>query len=155
MKAVAFAQFWRDNLIKQLACQARAAERGCDERRVFASGTPDTTWIKPFGQEWKQVTYYAVDGLAVFEGCVILGTVEEAKAVKAQIEANPELLTPGTQPFGSAIVGVQYRWKNNLLPYEIDPALPNQSRVTDAIAHWEQNTPFRFVKRDPDKFGAL
>jgi hypothetical protein len=115
----------------------------------LTSDTFDTTWIKPIGQEWKQVTYYAVDGLAVFEGCIIIGTVEEAKAVKAQIEANPELLTPGTQPFGSAIVGVQYRWKNNLLPYEIDPALPNQDRVTDAIKHWEQNTPFRFVKRDP------
>ncbi len=112
-------------------------------------GAPDTTWIKPFGQQWKQITYYAVDGLAVFEGCVIIGTVEEAKAVKAYFEAHPELLTPGTQPFGSAIVGVQYRWKNNLLPYEIDPALPNQSRVTDAIAHWEQKTPFRFAKRDP------
>ena len=111
--------------------------------------TSDTTWIKPHGQEWKEVTYTEVDGLAVFEGCIIIGTVAEAKAVKEYVLKNPEVLTPGTQPFGTAIVGVQYRWKDSLLPYEIDAGLPNQSRVTDAIAHWEANTPFRFVRRDP------
>src|SRR5262249_54339877 len=39
--------------------------------------------------------------------------------------------------------------KDRLVPYVIDQNLPNKARVTDAIAHWEQNTPFRFVKRDP------
>ncbi len=32
-------------------------------------------------------------------------------------------------------------------PYNINSALTNQGRVTDAIAHWEQNTPFQFVLR--------
>jgi hypothetical protein len=115
----------------------------------LTSNLSDTTWIKPYGQEWKQVKYSAVDGLAVFEGCIILGTVAQAQAVKEYLEQNPEVRSPGTEPFGTGIVGVQYRWKNNLIPYVLDPALPDQKRVTDAIAHWEQNTPIRFLTRDP------
>ena len=48
----------------------------------LTSNSSDTTWIKPFGRGWKEVTYAAVDGLAVFEGCIILGTVAETQAVK-------------------------------------------------------------------------
>jgi hypothetical protein len=114
----------------------------------LTSSMSDTTWIKPYGQNWKEVTYSAVNELAVFEGCIILGTVAQAQAVKRFVIDNPAIRTPGAQPFGAGILGAQYRWKTNVVPYEIDPALPNPDRVTDAIKHWEQNTPIRFVKRD-------
>ncbi len=39
------------------------------------------------------------------------------------------------------------RWPNNTVYYEIESSLPNQSRVTNAIAHWEANTSLKFVKR--------
>lgn len=39
------------------------------------------------------------------------------------------------------------RWSSGTVPYVIDPAMPNQYRVTDAIAHWQARTPFRFVPR--------
>lgn len=39
------------------------------------------------------------------------------------------------------------RWPNNTVYYEIESSLPNQARVTDAIAHWEANTDLTFVKR--------
>ena len=45
------------------------------------------------------------------------------------------------------ITGAQFRWPNGVVPYEIDPGLPNQQRVTDAIAHWEANTTIRFTLR--------
>jgi hypothetical protein len=112
------------------------------------SDTTDTTWIKPLGTEWKKVTYAAVDGLAVFEGCIILGTVAEAQATKQIVEDNPGILNDDAQAFGIGIRGAQFRWKNNTIPFEIDPALPNQQRVLDAIKHWEDNTPIRFVKRN-------
>jgi hypothetical protein len=115
----------------------------------FLTGeTTDTTWIKPFGTDWKEVTYTAVDGLAVFEGCIILGTVEEAKAAKEFVKNNPGITMHGVEQFGTGIKGKQFRWKNNTIPFLIDPALPNQQRVTDAIKHWEQNTPIRFAKHD-------
>ena len=34
------------------------------------------------------------------------------------------------------------------MTYEIDSNLPNQQRITDAIAHWEANTRIRFVLRN-------
>jgi hypothetical protein len=107
-----------------------------------------TTYIKPLGQGWKKVTYAVVGDLAVFEGCIVLGTVADMKAVAAFVEQNPGILHPDTEPYAVAIKGVQYRWKNRLVPYEIDANLPNKGRVTGAIAHWEEKTPFRFVARN-------
>jgi hypothetical protein len=43
--------------------------------------------------------------------------------------------------------GNKYRWPNCTMPYEIDPNLPNQTRITDAMSHWTQKTGFKFVKR--------
>ncbi len=39
------------------------------------------------------------------------------------------------------------RWPDNTVFFAIDPNLPDQKRVTDAIAHWEANTCIRFVRR--------
>ncbi len=39
------------------------------------------------------------------------------------------------------------RWPNNTVYYSIQSSLPNQRRVTDAIAHWEANTDLTFVRR--------
>lgn len=39
------------------------------------------------------------------------------------------------------------RWRDFTVPYTIDPNLPDQSRITNAIADWEAKTPLRFVKR--------
>ncbi|MGH8166451.1 MAG: M12 family metallopeptidase, partial [Woeseiaceae bacterium] len=91
----------------------------------------------------KPVTYEAVNGLAVFEGCIVLGTVEEMERRAAMVQAG----TDADIERGVAITGDQYRWPNGVMPYSIDSSLPNQSRVTGAIQHWEQNTAIRFVLR--------
>jgi len=93
----------------------------------------------------KSVTYYDVDGIAMVEGDIALGTVAAVAASSAAAR-----LAVGSDPniaFGVGITGSQFRWPNCRIPYEIDPALPNQQRVTDGIAHWEMNTSFRFPLR--------
>ncbi len=84
------------------------------------------------------VQYAVVDGLAIFEGDIVLGTAAEVQN-ETEVLRNPE-------GFASAvvIVGAQFRWPNCIVPFTIDPALPNQARVTDAIAHWEATTNYRF-----------
>jgi hypothetical protein len=111
-----------------------------------------STYIKPHGSAWKPVRYAAVDGLAIFEGCIILGTVEEVEASTAAFEqhlqAMPRLIEAiemGTQ--GAGIRGEQFRWKGRIVPYEIDPALPSPARVAAAIDHWNARTSLRFVRR--------
>ena len=72
----------------------------------------------------KKLQYANVDGRAIFEGDIVLGTIEEVE---------------GPQTEGIGITGEQFRWPHAAVPFEIDPALPNQRRVTDAIAHWHAN----------------
>ena len=93
----------------------------------------------------KAVTYYEVNGMCILEGDIALGTVEEVTkataAAREAVAADPEIA------FSVGITGSRFRWPNCRIPYEIDPALPNQQRVTDAIAHWESRTSFRFPLR--------
>jgi hypothetical protein len=85
----------------------------------------------------KPVLYAEIDGQAIFEGDIVLGTVQSLKQAQGQ-----------DLPLRSiGITGQQFRWPNATIPYEIDPTLPNQQRVTDAIAHWEAHTRIRFVLR--------
>lgn len=110
---------------------------------------PDAGWYFPaeaagaalFGVEngvTKNLTFAERDGIALFEGDIALGG---AAAIRARA-LNGELTKQGV-----GIVGEQYRWKDRLVPYQIDPAMPLQERVRDAIAHWQQKTPFTFVER--------
>jgi hypothetical protein len=91
----------------------------------------------------KAVQYSVIDGNALFEGDIVLGTVEEVERTSDQLQAELR----GELAAGVLITGSQYRWPNCVVPYDIDPALPNQARITDAIAHWEAKTQFRFVLR--------
>ncbi|PKV82315.1 Dot/Icm T4SS effector Zinc-dependent metalloprotease LegP [Nocardia fluminea] len=81
----------------------------------------------------RELRYAAVDDLAIFEGDIVLGTVEELDARRGQE--------------GAAISGAVFRWPDAVVPVEVDPALPAPRRVFDAIAHWHARTRIRFVPR--------
>ena len=87
----------------------------------------------------KPVRYADVGGFAIFEGDIVLGPVADLQRAEAE-GRGPVLESIG-------ITGQQFRWPNATVPFDIDSAMPDQQRVTDAIAHWEANTPLRFVRR--------
>src|SRR5919202_2824127 len=91
----------------------------------------------------RAVRYAVVDGLAIFEGDIVLGTAEEAEQRTQELR---EVMS-GATASAVAITGPQFRWPSCQIPYRIDPGLPNQQRITDAIAHWESRTGYRFVER--------
>ena len=84
--------------------------------------------------------YVEVEGMAVVEGDIVLGTIEE-------VDSTTQRSREAGVARAVAITGVQFRWTNCKVPYEIDPALPNQARVTDALQHWRDNTSLSFVER--------
>lgn len=81
-----------------------------------------------------------VDGKVVLEGDMVLGTEAELPALCAQFAA-PEGL------FGIGITSASKRWPGGIVPYEVDPALPDTLRVTWAILAWEAMTDIDFVAR--------
>jgi hypothetical protein len=102
----------------------------------------------------RAVQYSVVDGLAVFEGCIVLGRADEMDEAARNVQSPHSGDADGEIAHGVGITGSQHRWPGGLMPYEIDPSLPNQSRVTDAIAHWTQNTSMRFVARTGANAGS-
>jgi hypothetical protein len=51
------------------------------------------------------------------------------------------LLEAGAESKGKSAVAIteqRYRWPNGTMPYLIASNVPNQSRITDAVAHWNQ-----------------
>lgn len=120
----------------------RSARGGTGELR--SSNVVRTALIR--GQTFgiQAVQYAVVDGLAMFEGDIILGTDAQVQAHTQQLRAQ---MTGAPVAFGVAITGAQFRWPNCTIPYTIDSALTNQTRVTDAITHWQNNTRYRFVVR--------
>ncbi|MFE0253048.1 MAG: hypothetical protein HOZ81_22255 [Streptomyces sp.] len=93
------------------------------------------------GKGPKAVQYTEVDGQPVFEGDIVLDLIESKQISVEHAVALEEN--------GVILPGQQFRWVNGLVPYEIDPALPDQARVTGAIDHWVRNTRIRFVQRTP------
>ncbi|MFD4672540.1 M12 family metallopeptidase [Lentzea sp. NPDC058450] len=92
-----------------------------------------TGLIETGGQGAKAVQYTVVDGAPMVEGDIVLTLVREGEINAA----------------GVIIPGQQFRWPGGRVPFEIDPALPDQARVHNAIAHWERNTRIRLVPRNP------
>ena len=88
------------------------------------------------------VTYEVVDGLAIWDGDIILGTAEELSP------AGDTILDGAlhSQPKLSSVSDKRRHWPGGIIPYVIDLDLTNP-HVPAAIRHWEENTPIRFVER--------
>ena len=109
----------------------------------------------------KAVEYSAIDGWAIFEGDILLGTVEEMEKRVQALKVETDVLPTAGIPSGAAVtrglirpnikvLGIvikNYRWKNGIIPYQIDPNLANKQRITDAIAHWHAKTSIRLIPR--------
>jgi hypothetical protein len=91
----------------------------------------------------KALQFRVIEGLAMFEGDIVLGTMEE---VEQQNEELKEQMS-GATASSVVLAGGQFRWPGGVIAHTIDPSLAEQSRVTDAIAHWEANTNYRFPVR--------
>ena len=116
-----------------------------------ATGTPATAitgvrsaWVRlgP-NAEPKEVKYEAVNGLALFEGDIILGTVEAVERESANVRAQAEGRVSAQSIH---VTGSSKRWPDGVVPYvHVYGSLDNNAFVHDAIQHWQRKTGLRFV----------
>lgn len=90
----------------------------------------------------QKITVEQIDGELIYEGDIIFSedmvTANDVKLVYEKGETPPQQKSVGR---------TSARWPNNTVYYSIDSNLPDQSRVTNAISHWESKTSLKFVKR--------
>jgi hypothetical protein len=126
--------------------RGRGARKGSSDPGEHLAGKGwRTAFIEGETFASKAVQYTVVDDLAIFEGDIVLGTADE---VAERTEIHRQTIAGNLQA-AVMVTGANRRWPNCQIPYEIDAGLPDQARVTDAIAHWETHTRFRFVPRTP------
>ena len=92
---------------------------------------------------YRPVQYSVIGGEAIFEGDIVLGSVEEMERLNSEeidIRVRAVIVT-----------GEQFRWPGGVIPFTIDPALPNVARVHEAIAHWHSRTRIRLVSRSNEQ----
>ena len=89
------------------------------------------------------VTYQVIDGLAIWQGDIILGAPEELTPP----EGSQRIKGADATKEARALNDADELWPGGIIPYAIDGDLPEPQRVTDAIAHWNGNTQIQLVER--------
>jgi hypothetical protein len=126
--------------------QENATQTEEDNTGLLSGDTVRTGFVVLTSGETKAVQYTVVDGRAIFEGDIVLGTVDEMDRTAGVISDFAH--EGGEIAHGVGITGQKYRWPNALMPYEIDPGVTNgETRVTNAVNHWQSKTNMRFVRR--------
>ncbi len=85
----------------------------------------------------KLVIYEDRKGVAVFQGDIVLGAT-------AAMQQNMGSGQGQIEPRGIVLSG-PIQWPGATVPYEIDPNLPNSTRVTSAITEWTTKTSLQFT----------
>jgi Astacin (Peptidase family M12A)/Bacterial tandem repeat domain 1 len=145
----------------------RESEENFGNGEFVGSKDVRTGYLSGPGFTDKPVRYNVVDGIAIYDGCIDMGPVEEVEAYAAQLEAAAAplerggLAPDGGLPTAEAAepappeelkgVGIEpdstFLWTNGVVPFVVDANLPNPARVTAAINHIHANTGIRFVAR--------
>jgi astacin len=129
--------------------QLKAASNGSvddvDVSVWFRSGKHRTGYIRGCTFDLKEVEYSEIDGNAILEGDILLGTLEE-------MEKFAEMVRSGEIPRGVGLTNRKKRWTRGIVPYVIDQSIPAEQHglIQQAIQHWIEKTPIRFVKRTPE-----
>ena len=99
---------------------------------------------------FKSIKCSVINGLAIYEGDIFLGTANDIKnrGSPNDIPSNLGVGDNNSDTRGVGITDMRFRWPKRIIPYSIVVDLPDQERVTNAISHWEEKTDFKFVLRD-------
>lgn len=88
----------------------------------------------------KMIRFRVVDGLAIYQGDIILGKADVLIKALAERSAKPD----GRKQALFVSDPAAY-WPKSTIPYGIDPSIKNTAFILGAIQHWQDKTPIRFV----------
>lgn len=88
---------------------------------------------KHYGLVNVDIQFTDLDGQAFYEGDIMLGKSDYVRGVD------------DPRGRGIGIIGEEYRWPNGEVPFVTEEALA--PRVAAAITHWQEHTPFKFIRR--------
>ena len=109
---------------------------------AFAQQVPNPTPdVRTGFYRGQLVTYEVIDGLAIWDGDIIIGTEQELLSGPPSSTAKP----PYRRDL-SSVAQQERLWPGGVIPYAIDPGLENPN-IEVAIKHWEENTLIRFIER--------
>jgi hypothetical protein len=132
--------------------EARMRQIGCevDDGRatspVRRPGVETARAVVMLRGETAEVLYEKVGGRAVFQGDILLGTVEEVEAFDRRMR---QLDGAGHAAAPSHTRG-DFSWPRNVIPFEIASDLSSTmvTRINNAVAHWNANTIVRLQARN-------
>lgn len=146
-------------------CWAECSDGSADQPMIasnqheYARGQPKRLLLDT-GDRTVTMDYIKVGDLAVVEGDIVLGNAQQ---LEFQAASGPVRIAPppgaqptdtsGLHPFANAlrsVVGGPLKWTDGVIPYQIDPALPQeqQDNIARAIKAWSDATPIRFAPLD-------
>ncbi|MGW1455516.1 M12 family metallopeptidase [Salegentibacter agarivorans] len=78
----------------------------------------------------------------VYQGDILIPKGQSSKSPQSIVYKNKEAI-----PQEKSTGRTSGMWPDNTVYYSINSSLPDKNRVHDAIRHWENNTPLKFVER--------
>ncbi|MDX1980005.1 MAG: M12 family metallopeptidase [Bryobacteraceae bacterium] len=88
----------------------------------LAAGEKRTSWFRGLAVE-----HSVVDNMGILEGDILMGPVGELPAYDYEKDRHRT---------ATAVSNSLYLWPGGVVPYLIDSNVPNQTRISDAINHW-------------------
>ena len=100
----------------------------------------------------RELSYEVIDGMAIHDGDIILGTAEEAAAASpdhgpAVSRISKAKLATADALSAATALESEYLWPGGVIPYVIDEDVTNAQEVLRAIEQWNSKTVISLVER--------
>ena len=113
---------------------------------VFGLPAPRANAQQPVAPRGAEMPYEVIDGLAVYDGDIILGTAEEVAGWSAEWGGDPPQPRMAA-PYQRRQDGSPCIWPGGIVPYVIEDDVPGRDTILRAIREWGTRTVLRFVER--------
>jgi hypothetical protein len=136
-----------------------------EQSAPMPSGSPEryapgvTGELRTLSRDGQEITFEVIDGLAIFQGDMILGYADE---IEERLSGTPMLTTIDDEVIGAAGVCLHWpllcgRWTNAVIGYDFANNTGNwgddatnrmmRDRIHAALGEWERRTGIRFERR--------